>query len=186
MTILSSRLLRSLIGLKRVIINAAHFLVMKNKEFYRFYQTESFLETVSSDSCSAVWHTCIICSFLALDAFSLHSPGWQTCYPRLSASAHSNWTGPSRAAVFLLFPFSSHLLPPLFTLRSLISCFSPVFTQTGTWLSSTPLSRSVCALWPCWWTRWRCECLRRMDRLFPFSWALSGALLVRWAPRCLR
>lgn len=41
-----SRLLRSLIGLKRVIINAAHFLVMKNKEFYRFYQTEPFLETV--------------------------------------------------------------------------------------------------------------------------------------------
>nr|XP_057932040.1 alpha-mannosidase 2x isoform X2 [Doryrhamphus excisus] len=40
-----SRLLRSLIGLKRVIINAAHFLVMKNKEFYRFYQTEPFLET---------------------------------------------------------------------------------------------------------------------------------------------
>ncbi|XP_061891652.1 alpha-mannosidase 2x isoform X3 [Entelurus aequoreus] len=40
-----TRLLRSLIGLKRVIINAAHFLVMKNKEFYRFYQTEPFLET---------------------------------------------------------------------------------------------------------------------------------------------
>uniref|UniRef100_A0A8C5E6N6 Alpha-mannosidase n=1 Tax=Gouania willdenowi TaxID=441366 RepID=A0A8C5E6N6_GOUWI len=40
-----SKLLRSLIGLKRVIINAAHFLVMKNKEFYRFYQTEPFLET---------------------------------------------------------------------------------------------------------------------------------------------
>uniref|UniRef100_A0A673BUA8 Alpha-mannosidase n=1 Tax=Sphaeramia orbicularis TaxID=375764 RepID=A0A673BUA8_9TELE len=35
-----TRLLRSLIGLKRVIINAAHFLVMKNKEFYRFYQTD--------------------------------------------------------------------------------------------------------------------------------------------------
>uniref|UniRef100_A0A8D3DLW7 Alpha-mannosidase n=1 Tax=Scophthalmus maximus TaxID=52904 RepID=A0A8D3DLW7_SCOMX len=35
-----TKLLRSLIGLKRVIINAAHFLVMKNKEFYRFYQTE--------------------------------------------------------------------------------------------------------------------------------------------------
>uniref|UniRef100_A0AAQ5YRB3 Alpha-mannosidase n=2 Tax=Amphiprion ocellaris TaxID=80972 RepID=A0AAQ5YRB3_AMPOC len=29
-----TKLLRSLIGLKRVIINAAHFLVMKNKEFY--------------------------------------------------------------------------------------------------------------------------------------------------------
>lgn len=29
-------------------MNAAHFLVMKNKEFYRFYQTEPFLETVSS------------------------------------------------------------------------------------------------------------------------------------------
>uniref|UniRef100_A0A674PQ10 Alpha-mannosidase n=1 Tax=Takifugu rubripes TaxID=31033 RepID=A0A674PQ10_TAKRU len=41
-----NKLLRSLIGLKRVIINAAHFLVMKNKEFYRFYQTEPFLETV--------------------------------------------------------------------------------------------------------------------------------------------
>lgn len=40
-----SKLLRALIGLKRVIINAAHFLVMKNKEFYRFYQTEPFLET---------------------------------------------------------------------------------------------------------------------------------------------
>ncbi|XP_077953739.1 alpha-mannosidase 2x-like isoform X2 [Gasterosteus aculeatus] len=40
-----NRLLRALIGLKRVIINAAHFLVMKNKEFYRFYQTEPFLET---------------------------------------------------------------------------------------------------------------------------------------------
>uniref|UniRef100_A0A8C4ETS1 mannosyl-oligosaccharide 1,3-1,6-alpha-mannosidase n=1 Tax=Dicentrarchus labrax TaxID=13489 RepID=A0A8C4ETS1_DICLA len=35
-----TKLLRSLIGLKRVIINAAHFLVMKNKEFYRFYQTD--------------------------------------------------------------------------------------------------------------------------------------------------
>ncbi|TDH09371.1 hypothetical protein EPR50_G00085950 [Perca flavescens] len=40
-----TRLLRSLIGLKRVIINAAHFLVMKNKDIYRFYQTEPFLET---------------------------------------------------------------------------------------------------------------------------------------------
>lgn len=57
MTFLSFRLLRSLIGLKRVIINAAHFLVMKNKEFYRFYQTEPFLETVSSDSCAAVCET---------------------------------------------------------------------------------------------------------------------------------
>ena len=44
--LLLPRLLRSLIGLKRVIINAAHFLVMKNKDFYRFYQTEPFLETV--------------------------------------------------------------------------------------------------------------------------------------------
>uniref|UniRef100_A0A8C7XYX0 Alpha-mannosidase n=1 Tax=Oryzias sinensis TaxID=183150 RepID=A0A8C7XYX0_9TELE len=35
-----NKLLRSLIGLKRVIINAAHFLVMKNRDFYRFYQTE--------------------------------------------------------------------------------------------------------------------------------------------------
>uniref|UniRef100_A0A4W5LWB5 Alpha-mannosidase n=1 Tax=Hucho hucho TaxID=62062 RepID=A0A4W5LWB5_9TELE len=40
-----NRLLRSLQGLKRVIINAAHFLVMKNKDVYRFYQTEPFLET---------------------------------------------------------------------------------------------------------------------------------------------
>uniref|UniRef100_A0A8C7XYG9 mannosyl-oligosaccharide 1,3-1,6-alpha-mannosidase n=1 Tax=Oryzias sinensis TaxID=183150 RepID=A0A8C7XYG9_9TELE len=40
-----NKLLRSLIGLKRVIINAAHFLVMKNRDFYRFYQTEAFLET---------------------------------------------------------------------------------------------------------------------------------------------
>ena len=43
---LSCRLLRSLIGLKKVIINAAHFLVMKNKDIYRFYQGEPFLETV--------------------------------------------------------------------------------------------------------------------------------------------
>uniref|UniRef100_A0A8C6MGW6 Alpha-mannosidase n=1 Tax=Nothobranchius furzeri TaxID=105023 RepID=A0A8C6MGW6_NOTFU len=41
-----TKLLRALIGLKRVIINAAHFLVMKNKEFYRFYQTE-FYSTLS-------------------------------------------------------------------------------------------------------------------------------------------
>uniref|UniRef100_A0A8C2EM02 Alpha-mannosidase n=1 Tax=Cyprinus carpio TaxID=7962 RepID=A0A8C2EM02_CYPCA len=40
-----NRLLRSLVGLKRVIINAAHFLVIKNKDIYRFYQTEPFLET---------------------------------------------------------------------------------------------------------------------------------------------
>ncbi|XP_031678782.1 alpha-mannosidase 2x isoform X1 [Oncorhynchus kisutch] len=40
-----NRLLHSLQGLKRVIINAAHFLVMKNKDVYRFYQTEPFLET---------------------------------------------------------------------------------------------------------------------------------------------
>uniref|UniRef100_A0A8C5BH80 Alpha-mannosidase n=1 Tax=Gadus morhua TaxID=8049 RepID=A0A8C5BH80_GADMO len=49
-----ARLLRSLIGLKRVIINAAHFLVMKNKEFYRFYQTEPFLETVRPATYSVV------------------------------------------------------------------------------------------------------------------------------------
>uniref|UniRef100_A0A8C1YUR7 Alpha-mannosidase n=1 Tax=Cyprinus carpio TaxID=7962 RepID=A0A8C1YUR7_CYPCA len=41
-----NRLLHSLVGLKRVIINAAHFLVIKNKDIYRFYQTEPFLETV--------------------------------------------------------------------------------------------------------------------------------------------
>uniref|UniRef100_A0A671M7R0 Alpha-mannosidase n=1 Tax=Sinocyclocheilus anshuiensis TaxID=1608454 RepID=A0A671M7R0_9TELE len=40
-----NRLLRSLVGLKRVIINAAHFLVIKNKDIYRFYQTAPFLET---------------------------------------------------------------------------------------------------------------------------------------------
>ncbi|KAK7121747.1 hypothetical protein R3I93_022736 [Phoxinus phoxinus] len=40
-----NRLLRSLVGLKRVIMNAAHFLVIKNKDIYRFYQTEPFLET---------------------------------------------------------------------------------------------------------------------------------------------
>ncbi|MFT7819105.1 alpha-mannosidase 2x isoform X3 [Arapaima gigas] len=40
-----ARLLRSLIGLKKVIINAAHFLILKNKDLYRFYQTEPFLET---------------------------------------------------------------------------------------------------------------------------------------------
>ena len=45
-----SRLLRALVGLKRVIINAAHFLVMKNRDVYRFYQSEPFLETVSLDT----------------------------------------------------------------------------------------------------------------------------------------
>ncbi|XP_062847321.1 alpha-mannosidase 2x isoform X2 [Trichomycterus rosablanca] len=40
-----TRLLHSLIGLKKVIINAAHFLIMKKKDVYRFYQTEPFLET---------------------------------------------------------------------------------------------------------------------------------------------
>lgn len=184
MTFLFSRLLRSLIGLKRVIINAAHFLVMKNKDFYRFYQTEPFLDTVSSNSCAAVLDTHVICFFLVLDAFSVHSPGWQTRYPRLSASAHSNWTGPSRATVFSSISLSFYLLSPLFPFHSLNTCVP--FTQTDTWLCSTPLSRSVSARWRCWWTRWRCECLRRMDRLYLCSWALSGALLVRWALRCLR
>uniref|UniRef100_A0A671PT56 Alpha-mannosidase n=1 Tax=Sinocyclocheilus anshuiensis TaxID=1608454 RepID=A0A671PT56_9TELE len=32
--------------LNKMIINAAHFLVIKNKDIYRFYQTEPFLETV--------------------------------------------------------------------------------------------------------------------------------------------
>uniref|UniRef100_A0AAY5EEI8 Alpha-mannosidase n=1 Tax=Electrophorus electricus TaxID=8005 RepID=A0AAY5EEI8_ELEEL len=49
-----TRLLRSLIGLKRVIINAAHFLIMKNKDVYRFYQTEPFLETVRRAPCVSV------------------------------------------------------------------------------------------------------------------------------------
>lgn len=178
------RLLRSLIGLKRVIINAAHFLVMKNKDFYRFYQTEPFLETVSSNSCTAVWDTHVICFFLLLDAFSVHSPGWQTRYPRLSASAHSNWTGPSRATVFPSISFSFYLLSRCSPLHSLTTCVP--FTQTDTWLCSTPLSRSVSARWRCWWTRWRCECLRRTDRLSLCSLALSGALLARWVPRCLR
>uniref|UniRef100_A0A8C9SXX2 Alpha-mannosidase n=1 Tax=Scleropages formosus TaxID=113540 RepID=A0A8C9SXX2_SCLFO len=40
-----TKLLRSLMGLKKVIINAAHFLILKNKDLYRFYQTEPFLET---------------------------------------------------------------------------------------------------------------------------------------------
>ncbi|XP_066557713.1 alpha-mannosidase 2x isoform X2 [Amia ocellicauda] len=39
------RLLRSLVGLKRVIINAVHFLILRNKDNYHFYQTEPFLET---------------------------------------------------------------------------------------------------------------------------------------------
>uniref|UniRef100_A0AAQ5YF10 mannosyl-oligosaccharide 1,3-1,6-alpha-mannosidase n=1 Tax=Amphiprion ocellaris TaxID=80972 RepID=A0AAQ5YF10_AMPOC len=51
-----TKLLRSLIGLKRVIINAAHFLVMKNKEFYRFYQTEPFLETVGGNTREHLCH----------------------------------------------------------------------------------------------------------------------------------
>lgn len=120
--------------------------------------------------------------------FSVHSPGWQTRYPRLSASAHSNWTGPSRAAVFSAFPFSFYHLPAAVRPPPLINCHSSLrpFTHTGTWSCSTPLSRSVSARWRCWWTRWRCECLRRMDRLCLYSWALSGALLVRWALRCLR
>uniref|UniRef100_A0A8D0AL56 Alpha-mannosidase n=1 Tax=Sander lucioperca TaxID=283035 RepID=A0A8D0AL56_SANLU len=54
-----TRLLRSLIGLKRVIINAAHFLVMKNKDVYRFYQTEPFLETVRGNM-EGHFHHCII------------------------------------------------------------------------------------------------------------------------------
>uniref|UniRef100_A0A8C9VFU6 mannosyl-oligosaccharide 1,3-1,6-alpha-mannosidase n=1 Tax=Scleropages formosus TaxID=113540 RepID=A0A8C9VFU6_SCLFO len=45
-----TKLLRSLMGLKKVIINAAHFLILKNKDLYRFYQTEPFLETVSTYS----------------------------------------------------------------------------------------------------------------------------------------
>ncbi|XP_064192799.1 alpha-mannosidase 2x isoform X3 [Anguilla rostrata] len=40
-----SRLLRSLVGLKKVIINAAHFLILKSKDVYRFYMSEPFLET---------------------------------------------------------------------------------------------------------------------------------------------
>ncbi|XP_039628976.1 alpha-mannosidase 2x [Polypterus senegalus] len=38
------RLLHSLAGVKRVMINAAHFLVLRNKDIYRYYQTEPFLE----------------------------------------------------------------------------------------------------------------------------------------------
>lgn len=40
-----TRLLRSLVGLKKVIINAAHFLIIKNKDVYVFSETEPFLET---------------------------------------------------------------------------------------------------------------------------------------------
>uniref|UniRef100_A0A4W4H329 Alpha-mannosidase n=1 Tax=Electrophorus electricus TaxID=8005 RepID=A0A4W4H329_ELEEL len=59
-----TRLLRSLIGLKRVIINAAHFLIMKNKDVYRFYQTEPFLETVRRAPCVS----CLLlpCRYLVL------------------------------------------------------------------------------------------------------------------------
>ncbi|XP_058854975.1 alpha-mannosidase 2x-like isoform X2 [Acipenser ruthenus] len=38
------RLLRSLVSLKIVIMNAAHFLILRNKDTYRYYHTEPFLE----------------------------------------------------------------------------------------------------------------------------------------------
>lgn len=100
------RLLRSLIGLKRVIINAAHFLVMKNRDFYRFYQTEAFLETVR-------WDVDIVTSLnigekkgSACKAFSclrrisvFMSLGWQASHSGCFASAHFNRIGPSRTKV---------------------------------------------------------------------------------------
>uniref|UniRef100_A0A4W4HAP3 Alpha-mannosidase n=1 Tax=Electrophorus electricus TaxID=8005 RepID=A0A4W4HAP3_ELEEL len=62
-----TRLLRSLIGLKRVIINAAHFLIMKNKDVYRFYQTEPFLETVRRAPCVSVTRCLLLpCRYLVL------------------------------------------------------------------------------------------------------------------------
>uniref|UniRef100_A0A8D3E5P5 Alpha-mannosidase n=1 Tax=Scophthalmus maximus TaxID=52904 RepID=A0A8D3E5P5_SCOMX len=60
-----TKLLRSLIGLKRVIINAAHFLVMKNKEFYRFYQTEMIGEA-TQDSLPQLLSTSLSSQYLVL------------------------------------------------------------------------------------------------------------------------
>lgn len=190
------RLLRSLIGLKRVIMNAAHFLVMKNKEFYRFYQTEPFLETVRSQRLlrSEHTHTLIICFFLALEALFLFfvqddRRATQDSLPQRTL-IELDPAGPRYShhslSPFIFSPHPPHRRSPS-VLWSLVSPPpTPIFTQTGTWLCSTPLSRSVCAQWRCWWTRWRCGCSRRMGRPFPCSWALSGALLVRWAQRSLR
>lgn len=41
------RLLRSLVGLKQVIINAAHYLVLGDKEAYHFDPEAPFLQMVS-------------------------------------------------------------------------------------------------------------------------------------------
>lgn len=50
---LSPRLLRSLVSLKQVIINAAHYLVLGDKEAYRFDPEAPFLQMVSpSRTCS--------------------------------------------------------------------------------------------------------------------------------------
>lgn len=45
--LLSPRLLRSLVGLKQVIINAAHYLVLGDKGAYRFDPETPFLHMVS-------------------------------------------------------------------------------------------------------------------------------------------
>lgn len=196
--LLLPRLLRSLIGLKRVIINAAHFLVMKNKEFYRFYQTEPFLETVRGGKeghlccCVIVWKSCIffsLCKYLFhFLRYVFHFEGWQACYSRLSASAHSNRAGPDRAEVLSASSRCFHLLclPPQSPLHHPVLLIAFSFPLPGTWFCSTPSSRSGCVWWPCWSTRSGCGCLRRMDRPSRCSWALSGALPVKWVRRYLR
>lgn len=45
--LLPPRLLRSLVSLKQVIINAAHYLVLGDKEAYRFDPEAPFLQMVS-------------------------------------------------------------------------------------------------------------------------------------------
>lgn len=124
-THLSSRLLRSLIGLKRVIMNAAHFLVMKNKEFYRFYQTEPFLETVSSQlllrSVTHLRNLFLSCTWSLFLFFAQDDRrATQDTLPQRTL-IELDPAGP-RYSHHSLSPFIS---PPAFTLRSLISCSPP-------------------------------------------------------------
>lgn len=107
---------------------------MKNKEFYRFYQTEPFLETVSEDT-SATSEILTWFFVRAVSVYSAVSPflGWQACNTRLSATAHSNWTGPSRAAVLSASSHALRHLPlpfwlPFFTLLSTryLVVFNPI------------------------------------------------------------
>lgn len=128
---LPSRLLRALIGLKRVIINAAHFLVMKNKEFYRFYQTEPFLETVRRSRAGSVlppaslvfsgrWTTFVL----------LFCAGRQASHTRISASAHFDRAGPGRTEV-------SSARPRISPSSCTSSHLQHILCLAGTWSCST-------------------------------------------------